>query len=116
MFWVPGNALRTKTCSDATFAGSSHGGDMAGGKQAFCRVVELARAQIRQRGMGETVQQLTAVLLVLLARQGRNGVRRIDGGDPRVRGGRRAQSRHHGAPGGAWIGAEDAGVEAELVA
>ena len=24
MFWVPGNALRTKTCSDATFAGSSH--------------------------------------------------------------------------------------------
>ena len=80
------------------------------------RVVELARVQIRQRGMGETVQQLTAVLLVLLARQGRHGVWRIDGGDPRVRGGRRARSRRHGAPGGAWIGAEDAGVEAELVA
>ena len=49
-------------------------------------VVELARAQIRQRGMGETVQRLTAVLLVLLARQGRHGVWRID---DEVAGGRR---------------------------
>ena len=42
-----------------------------------------ARGQIRQRGMGETMQRLTAVLLVLLARQGRHGVRRIDGGELR---------------------------------
>ena len=42
-----------------------------------------ARGRIRQRGMGETMQRLTAVLLVLLARQGRHGVRRIDGGDHR---------------------------------
>ena len=41
-------------------------------------VVELARAQIRQQGMGETVQRLIAVLLVLLVRQGRHRVRRID--------------------------------------
>ena len=47
------------------------------------RVVELARGRIRQRGMGEMMQRLTAVLLVLLARQGRHGVRRIDGGDHR---------------------------------
>ena len=78
MFWVPGNALRTKTCSDAMFAGSSHAATWPAASKLSGRVVELARVQIRQWGMGEMVQRLTAVLLVLLVRQGRHGVRRID--------------------------------------
>ena len=56
---------------------------MAGGGERSAPVVDAARGRIRQRGMGETMQRLTAVLLVLLARQGRHGVRRIDGGDHR---------------------------------
>jgi len=56
---------------------------MAGGRERSAPVVDAARGRIRQRGMGETMQRLTAVLLVLLARQGRHGVRRIDGGDHR---------------------------------
>ena len=56
---------------------------MAGGGERSAPVVDAARGRIRQRGMGETMQRLTAVLLVLLARQGRHGVRRIDSGDHR---------------------------------
>ena len=43
---------------------------------------------------------------------GRPRWRESTGGDPRFQVGRRARGRRHGAPGGAWIGAEDAGVEA----
>ena len=44
---------------------------------------------------------------------GASGRRR---GSPATRGGRRGRGRRLTAPGGSWLGAEDAGVEAELVA
>ena len=44
---------------------------------------------------------------------GASGRRR---GSPATQGGRRGRGGRHGAPGGSWLGAEDAGVEAELVA
>ena len=44
---------------------------------------------------------------------GASGWRR---GSPATRGGRRGRGRRHGAPGSSWLGAEDAGVEVELVA
>ena len=80
---LPEETLSTPTCSGATCGGWNRGGDMAGGGERSAPVVDAARGRIRQRGMGETMQRLTAVLLVLLARQGRHGVRRIDGGDHR---------------------------------
>ena len=80
---LPEEALSTPTCSGATCGCCNRGGDMAGGGERSAPVVDAARGRIRQRGMGETMQRLTAVLLVLLARQGRHGVRRNDGGDHR---------------------------------
>ena len=76
----------TKMPSDASLSDRSDDGDMAGGEELSAPVVDAARGRIRQRGMGETMQRLTAVLLVLLARQGRHGVQRID---DEVAGGRR---------------------------
>ena len=80
---LPEEALSTPMCSGATCGCCNRGGDLAGGVERLAPVVDMARGRIRQRGMGETVQRLTAVLLVLLARQGRHGVRRIDGGHHR---------------------------------
>ncbi len=56
---------------------------MAGGERCAGNVVGLAREGGGPRGEGEPGRGLTAVLLVLLARQGRHGVRRNDGGDHR---------------------------------
>ena len=83
VLWPPEGALSTAACSVAVLGNRGYGGDMAGGEELSAPVVDAARGRIRQRGMGETMQRLTAVLLVLLARQGRHGVRRIDGGDHR---------------------------------
>ena len=68
-----------------------------------------ARGRISQRGMGKTMQRLTAVLLVLLARQGRHGVRRIDGGELRWPATERRWWRRCRASGGPWVGGEEGG-------
>ena len=52
-------------------------------REILGQVVGLAREGGGARGEGESGRGLTAVLLVLLARQGRHGVRRIDGGELR---------------------------------
>ena len=69
--------------SETSWGGCGHGHAMAGGERFSGKVVGLAREGGGARGEGESGRGLTAVLLVLLARQGRHGVRRIDGGDHR---------------------------------
>ena len=60
-------------CPDASVGCPGHDGAMAGDTELSAPVVDAARGQIRQRGMGKTVQRLTVVLLVLLTGQGRHG-------------------------------------------
>ena len=80
---TPEIAVSTSVGSDTSWGGCGHGHAMAGGERFSGKVVGLAREGGGARGEGESGRGLTAVLLVLLARQGRHGVRRIDGGDHR---------------------------------
>src|SRR3954463_12780252 len=56
---------------------------MRGGNELSGPGASTAKTCQRTRKKGEKMAGLTASLLVLLARQGRHGVRRIDGGDHR---------------------------------
>ena len=80
---TPEITVSTSVGSDTSWGGCGHGHAMAGGERFSGKVVGLAREGGGARGEGESGRGLTAVLLVLLARQGRHGVRRIDGGDHR---------------------------------
>ena len=77
----PADSLSTGVGSNASWVRSSYGGAMDGGAERSAPVADAVRERSRLRVMRETVQRLTAVLLVLLARQGRHGVRRNDDGD-----------------------------------
>ena len=80
---TPEITVSTSVGSDTSWGGCGHGHAMAGGERFSGKVVGLAREGGGARGEGESGRGLTAVLLVLLARQGRHGVRRIDGGELR---------------------------------
>ena len=83
MLRTPEITVSTSVGSDTSWGGCGHGHAMAGGERFSGKVVGLAREGGGARGEGESGRGLTAVLLVLLARQGRHGVRRIDGGELR---------------------------------
>ena len=94
--------LRAAT-APATVVTRHGGGELSGPAEAMARA---AQRHGKKRG---TVQWLTAILLVLLARQGRHGVRRIDGGELRWPATERRWWRRCRASGGPWVGGEEGG-------
>ena len=106
---TPEIAVSTSVGSDTSWGGCGHGHAMAGGERFSGKVVGLAREGGGARGEGESGRGLTAVLLVLLARQGRHGVRRIDGGELRWPATERRWWRRCRASGGPWVGGEEGG-------
>ena len=95
----PADSLSTGVGSNASWVRSSYGGAMAGGGERSAPVADAVRERSRLRVMRETVQRLTAVLLVLLARQGRHGVRRMTTGISGNRGRKRRRWRGFRASG-----------------
>ena len=75
MLRTPEITVSTSVGSDTSWGGCGHGHAMAGGERFSGKVVGLAREGGGARGEGESGRGLTTVLLVLLARQGRHGVR-----------------------------------------
>ena len=106
---TPEITVSTSVGSDTSWGGCGHGHAMAGGERFSGKVVGLAREGGGARGEGESGRGLTAVLLVLLARQGRHGVRRIDGGELRWPATERRWWRRCRASGGPWVGGEEGG-------
>ena len=106
---TPEITVSTSVGSDTSWGGCGHGHAMAGGERFSGKVVGLAREGGGARGEGESGRGLTAVLLVLLARQGRHGVRRIDGGELRWPATEWRWWRRCRASGGPWVGGEEGG-------